>query len=254
MQTAHVAQTLHDAFHNGGLYPESLNGALDLATAYQIQFELVGLHEAQGERRAGWKVGLTAKAMQEQQGVHEPCFGQLLESGRLASPAGVPFESLVSPGFENELCFRLGSDLDGGQVSYGHARAAIEAVAPAMEIIEKRCVIGLDFALSMAGNAQQRYFVTGDFVPLAPDHDLSAATVQIEVNGEIREDASGSAVLGDPVHSLVWLADVLGRYGRDLKAGDYIMSGSFTKQYDLAQGDHARAIFDPFGIAEFRCL
>ncbi len=254
MQSAQIAKTLHEAYHTGGLYPESLNGVLDLPAAYQIQFDLMGLHEAEGERRAGWKVGLTAKAMQEQQGVHEPCFGQLLDSGRLASPAGVAFDTLVSPGFENELCFRLGADLDGGQVSYGQARAAIEAVAPAMEIIEKRCVIGLDFALSMAGNAQQRYFVTGDFVPFEPHHDLTAATVQIEVNGEARETASGSAVLGDPVHSLVWLADVLGRYGRDLKAGDYIMSGSFTKQYDLARGDHARARFEPFGVAEFKCL
>ncbi len=66
---------------------------------------------AAGERQIGWKVGLTSKAIQQQFNVHEPVFGCILESrpsGHVFAPA-----DLISPGFENELCLRLGKDLSG---------------------------------------------------------------------------------------------------------------------------------------------
>jgi 2-keto-4-pentenoate hydratase len=40
-----------------------------------------------------------------------------------------------------------------------------------------------------------------------------------------------------PYNSVAWLASKLAQFGERISAGDYIMSGSFTRQFPLAQGD-----------------
>ena len=40
---------------------------------------------------------------------------------------------------------------------------------------------------------------------------------------------------------VVWLAAKLAQYGRSLKAGEIIMSGSFTRQFPIHPGDTIRA-------------
>ena len=51
--------------------------------AYRVQLGVLARHVQAGERHAGWKVGLTSKAMQMQQKVHEPVLGFLLASGEI---------------------------------------------------------------------------------------------------------------------------------------------------------------------------
>ena len=65
--------------------------------AYRVQLGLLDRHLASGDRHTGWKVGLTAKAMQMQQKVHGPCSRFLIESGN--KPIGTVFEfaSLLNP-------------------------------------------------------------------------------------------------------------------------------------------------------------
>jgi 2-keto-4-pentenoate hydratase len=48
--------------------------------AYRIQLALIDRRVAAGERHIGWKVGLTAKAIQEQFSFHEPLFACILET------------------------------------------------------------------------------------------------------------------------------------------------------------------------------
>ncbi len=87
-------------------FPPAWFGKLDLDQAYRVQLGLIGRRCAAGERQIGWKVGLTAVPIQQQFGFHEPVFGCVLES----RPSGHVFApgDLISPGFENELCMRLG--------------------------------------------------------------------------------------------------------------------------------------------------
>ena len=71
---------------------------MTLDQAYEAQLALLARCERAGERQAGWKVGLTARAMQAQQGVYEPVFGFLLESGQRASGVVFDFSALIRPG------------------------------------------------------------------------------------------------------------------------------------------------------------
>jgi len=64
--------------------------------AYRVQLGLLDRYLASGDRHTGWKVGLTAKAMQQK--VRGPCSRFLVESGN--KPTGTVFEfaSLLNPG------------------------------------------------------------------------------------------------------------------------------------------------------------
>lgn len=229
-------------------FPGALSRVFSMEGAYEVQFGVLDRRVALGEAQAGWKVGLTSKAMQLQQNVHEPCLGHLLHSGHLTSPARLRFDDLMAPGFENELCLRIGRALPDNP-DQATVAAAIDAVAPAIEVIEKRGVFAADLPLAIAGNAQQRAFVTGPFTPYTPTMDLGAVEVEVFVNGESRDRAYGREVLGNPLNSVIWLAEMLARYGRALRPGDLIMSGSFTRQYAVDRGDRVEAVFSGLGAA-----
>ena len=69
---------------------------------------------------------------------------------------------------------------------------------------------------------------------------------RVIINGDSVATGTGDAVLGNPLNSLVWLSAKLAEFGRSLKAGEIIMSGSFTRQFPIKPGDTIRCEF--FGI------
>jgi 2-keto-4-pentenoate hydratase len=73
------------ARQQGVYFPPAYAGRLDLDEAYAIQLALIDRRIAAGETLAGWKVGLTAKAIQEQFGFAEPVFACVLEAVRVAT-------------------------------------------------------------------------------------------------------------------------------------------------------------------------
>jgi 2-keto-4-pentenoate hydratase len=236
------------ARERGEHFPPTWHDRLSLDEAYRIQLGLVARREAAGDRQVGWKVGLTARAIQQQFGFHEPVFGCLLAEG--LKPSGHVFgtDELIRPGFETEICVRLGEDLPPGSDA-ARARRAIAACHPALEIIETRGDFVAQIAVALADNAQQKAFVLGAPVALG-DLSLSGVEAGVALNGAEVARATGEAVLGDPVNSVVWLAGKLAEFGRSLRAGDYIMTGSFVRQFPLAPGDKARAEFAGLGAVE----
>jgi 2-keto-4-pentenoate hydratase len=249
-----IAATLWAEWHKGRHMPAEWMGKLSLDQAYAVQLALLDRFEAAGEKQAGWKVGLTAAAMRAQWNIHEPCFGFLLASGHKPSGTAFRFPGIIAPGFENELCLRIGTRLQGPDVTLEQAIAAVSHAAPALEIVEKRCPFSEDIALAMADNAQQYAFVTGAEVPLTnANRDLATSTVVVEVNGTPIDRAAGAEVMGGGGFlSVQWLANKLSEFGRALEPGMLVMSGSFTKQYPIAQGDRIASHFTPFGTVSAR--
>lgn len=247
MELQAAAEAIWDAQQRGIHYPPEFKGKFDVDTGYRVQLAVLQRCQKAGERHVGWKVGLTAKAIQEQVQYHEPVFGFLLQSGALRSGARVTFDELIMPSFENELCVTLGRTLKGPDVTVEQARAAIASVAPGLELVEKRGEFAADPPLSLADNVQQRYFVTGPAKPLDPALPLRDAAVRVFINGEEVDRATGVEVLGDPAASVAWLVNRLAAFGWRLDKGMQVMTGSFTKQYPIAQGDLIEATFDPFG-------
>ena len=231
----------------GEYFPVAWFDRLSLDEAFRLQLARIGRRRDQpGQRRVGWKVGLTAKAIQEQFGVHEPVFGCLLAEGR--KPSGHVFRAaeLIQPGFENEVLIELGRDVPPG-ADRAAVTAAVATLAPALEIIETRGDFTRQLALALADNAQQKAFVVGKPVRAAEIADLTTVIARVRINGTEVARGTGDAVLGHPYNSVAWLAGKLAQFGETLRAGDVIMSGSFTRQFPLAAGDAVETVFEGLG-------
>src|ERR1700728_3078993 len=175
----------------GEYFPAAWFDLLSLDDAYRLQLALI---DRRGERRIGWKVGLTSRAIQTQFQVHEPVFGCLLADGKLASGHAFRADGLIAPGFENELCIVMGADLAPGATP-AEVAASVARVHPAFEIIETRGDFTRQLALALADNAQQKAFVLGPAVERAALPAFDQVTVSVRINGD------GSAVLGHPYNA-----------------------------------------------------
>jgi 2-keto-4-pentenoate hydratase len=245
-ETEAAAVAFEAAAANGEYFPQAWVDRLTVDDAYRILLARLQLRNGAAGRRVGWKVGLTARAIQEQFGVHEPVFGCLLADGIKQSGHVFRRDELIEPGFENELCIVLGRDLLAG-ATRDDVMAAVARVHPAFEIIETRGDLTGQLALALADNAQQKAFVLG--APVGPDAlpELSQVEARLSINGVETATGRGDAVLGHPFNSIVWLAAKLAEFGEQLRAGDYIMSGSFTRQFPLGR-DRLECSFSGIGI------
>ena len=253
MERAELARAI-DAFwadwQRGVHFPQGWRERLDLEDAYRIQLGLVARRCRGGVRQIGWKVGLTAKAIQEQFDVHEPVFGCLLSEGRIESGHVFRHADLITPGFENEVCVVLARPLAGAGLSLEDVARAVAHCHPALEIVEKRGDFTGDLPLALADNAEQKAFVLWAGVSLTSGLDLSSIGVRVTVNGAEVATGRGDAVLGHPLNSVAWLAAKLAALGGRLEAGDHIMTGSFTRQFLIAPGDRIRTEFEGLGPVE----
>lgn len=243
-----AVQALWEAAALGDHFPKAWIGRFDVDTGYRVQLGLLARHVAAGRSQAGWKVGLTSKVVQQQSNFHEPVFGYLLADGQVDSGSEVPAGQWIQPAFESELCVRLGRSLAGPGVTTEQARAALAAIAPALELVEMRGSFNDSAPLCIADNVGQKGYVTGAWLePLPVGLSLPDVHAEVRKNGELLDQADGRAVLGDPAAPVAWLANRLADFGRTLDAGSIVITGSFTRYYPLAPGDTAEASFEPVG-------
>lgn len=216
--------------------------------AYDIQNLQLQQHIATGRVLAGRKVGLTSSAMQKQLGVDSPDFGFFFEDMVHSDDAVIPASAFISPKVEPEFGFVLGKTLQGPGVTLQEAIAAIEAVYPAIEIIDSR-IADWDIRLvdTVADNASCGAIAVGS-VPLdVSPKDLAAVTCSLLIDGHITGTGTGADVLGHPVAPLAWLANTLGEQGVALEAGQLILPGSFTKAMPVVANSTATADFGDLG-------
>ena len=209
-------------------------------------FGLMARRLAAGERQIGWKVGLTSKAIQQQFNVHEPVFGCILES----EPSGHVFApgDLISPGFENELCLRLRQDL-AGAITPDDARAAIDVVYPSLEIIETRGNLTEQLALALADNAQQKTVILGSPVTLPVHPELRRGPCHHQWSDRRHRHRGSGARQSAQFRGLAG-GETGANSDARLKAGEIIMSGSFTRQFPIKPGDTIRCEFSGVGAVE----
>jgi 2-keto-4-pentenoate hydratase len=225
---------------------------LSLDDAYAIQRRLEDTLVARGHRVIGWKVGLTSPPLQESYGVGEPVLGFLLDSGIFGSGDAVPHARFAGLAVEAEVALLLRADLAGPGVSAARALLAVEGAMPALELVDFRHRGTPRGADLIADGVYASAVVLGR--PLTPlgGLDLALEGVVYEHNGRIVGTHTCAEVLGDPLNSLAWLANALGRMGRTLRAGDVVLTGSISKIVRAQRGDAMRASFTRLGAVSCR--
>jgi 2-keto-4-pentenoate hydratase len=227
--------------------------SLGMDDGYAVQEHLVRMLLEDGERIAGYKVGLTSKPMQQMVGVSSPDYGPVLASTVYASGAELPLTRFIQPRLEAEIVFVLGERLAGPGVSVADASRATAGVAASMEIIDSRIVgwrIKLaDTVADLASNGAVA--ISSRIVPLA-GLDTRLIGMVLTRNGELVDTGAGAAALGDPLAVVAWLANTLGEHGIALEPGHLVMTGSMHAAVPMAAGDVFRADFDRLGPVTVR--
>jgi 2-oxopent-4-enoate/cis-2-oxohex-4-enoate hydratase len=80
-------------------------------------------------------------------------------------------------------------------------------------------------------------------------HDLAKLKARVWKNERPLSEGLGSAVQGSPLASVAWLANTLGAYGVQLKAGEIILSGSLVPLEPAQPGDQFRLELEGVGSA-----
>jgi 2-keto-4-pentenoate hydratase len=217
------------------------DGVADAATAYAIQDHWAGLRLARGERIAGRKIGLTAKAVQQQLGVSEPDYGALWQSSFYPSRDGrveLPEADFLQPRVEGEIAFLMARKLHGPDATPREVLAATEACALGVEIVASRIADWrIKLADTIADNASYGGHTLGPWDKRMREADLAALSLQIRHNGALAAEGLGSAVLGHPAASAAWLVNKLAAFGVGLEPGDVVISGAICKMLPAKRGD-----------------
>lgn len=227
----------------------SAETTLTLAEAYAVQKASIGLRLARGERRVGVKMGFTNRAKAQQMGVHEIVCGRLTDRMIIEDGGNVDFARYVHPRIEPEIAFLLKTPLEG-VVTPAQALAAVEAIAPAMELIDSRYE-NFKFSLEdvVADNASSSGFVVGPWH--RPDIDFSNLGIVLSFDGRPVQIGSSAAILGHPLRSLVAAARMSTAGGERLEPGWMVMAGSATTAEPLRRGLFVQTEIQSLGRVAF---
>ncbi|MSR14602.1 MAG: 2-oxopent-4-enoate hydratase [Gammaproteobacteria bacterium] len=207
--------------------------------AYQISLGILKRREAAGEKIVGKKIGATSRAVQTMLNVDQPDYGFLTD--RMQCKAGEPIpisRELIQPRAEGEIAFVLKRDLQGPGVTNADVLAATAGIAVCYEIVDSRI---RDWKIkiqdTVADNASCGMFVVSTELVDPHTVDLVTCGMVLWKNGELIATGAGAAALGSPINCVTWLANVLGRHGVGLKAGETILSGSLVPLIPIVAGD-----------------
>lgn len=227
--------------------------SLTIDDAYEISKAFCQYRIDRGDHVVGKKIGVTSAAVQQMLGVHQPDFGFLLASMDVSRKSRVSFaeHGLIQPRAEGEVGFRLAKSLKGPGVTAQDVLDATESVFPCFEIVDSRIENWqIKIQDTIADNASCGVYVLGDPVPLPQDMSLADLHMVILRNGVQVAEGLGSAVQGHPAQAVAWLANTLGAYGIELRAGEVILSGSLAPLLPAQPGDHFVMKMTALGDAE----
>lgn len=203
-----------------------------------------------GMPRLGWKIGINVPEVQKQLGLAHPLVGWLDGARRYSSGDVLPLPAAAKVHAEVELCVRLARGVD--PVASEHdAVHAVDAVAPALELV--------DYAIparDLAGVIRSSMF---HYATVLGSWQRPRANIAIASEVSLRvDDVSAAPARQDLVPQqlgalVLFVAQQLAAAGRELRAGDHILSGCFVaKALALRPGQTAVAQLADFGDVSCR--
>jgi 2-oxo-3-hexenedioate decarboxylase len=244
---AALAKTVDDAARNARAIAQlSQKTAITADEGYDVQAASFARRLARGERQVGVKMGFTSRAKMVQMGVSDMIWGRLSDAMLVEDGGEIDLADYVHPRVEPEIAFLLGASLHG-PITAVEALAAVEAVAPAMEIIDSR-YRKFKFSLAdvVADNCSSSGFVVGAWQN--PDADLSNLGMVMEFNGRPVQIGSSGAILGHPVRALAAAARLS---TEPLEAGWIVMAGGATAAEAIRPAIHVRNMVQELGAVAF---
>jgi 2-oxo-3-hexenedioate decarboxylase len=222
---------------------------LSVAEAYQVQQQVVASRLASGHKVLGLKMGFTSRAKMLQMGVSDLICGVLTSDMWIEDGGTLDLGRFIHARVEPEIAFLLKAPLTADS-SLAQVYAAVEAVAPALEVIDSRY---RDFQFSLpdviADNCSSAAFCIGQWQK--PTLDLTNLGMVMSFHGKAQQIGSSAAILGNPYRSLLAAARLAGLTGQALEAGSIVLAGAATAAEALPAGSSVRLETEALGRVDF---
>jgi 2-keto-4-pentenoate hydratase len=218
---------------------------LDSRDGLPLQLALADLWRRDGEEVGGWKIAWTSRGARDRGGPGFRPFGFILASRILPSGAALARDAVPGGALEPEICVTIGTRLAGPDVTVEEARAAVESVAPAFEVISHRLPDGLSLAARIGNGLNNWGLVVGAAQPAGIA--LDSVPVELRRDGELLGTGiSDPGTVDDPYLSLTRVTRELHANGLALEPGQRVITGSITASAKVEAGTY-EATFGPLG-------
>jgi 2-oxo-3-hexenedioate decarboxylase len=182
-------------------------------------------------------------------GVDRTIFGRLTSGGLIEDGGRLALTGKIHARAEPEIAFVMKRELSG-PVTQADALRAVEAIAPAIEVIDSR-YRDFKFALPdvIADNTSACGYVVGRWN--SPRTDVTNLGMLLELDGRLAAAGSSAAILGNPWRALLIAARLMAEQEQALQPGWIVLAGSPVEAQALAPGRHVRGEVERLGRVEF---
>jgi len=228
---AEAARVLMQAWEDGEVLA-GLPGGLAPKTEAEASAISDAIMAANPHEIGGWKIGATGEGPQKALGLTQPFVGAIRAANVVENGASFPAADLNRPVIESEYAYRLKSDLPAKGAPYD--RAAVEAaigsllIGIEMPLSRLSADSGLGALGTVADHGGTGYYIVGPEFEDWRSIDAVDTEVVLTFDGAEAGRGTGAAMMGDPVNAVVWFANHMAEKGVDLKAGQFITTGSCT--------------------------
>lgn len=207
------------------------------------------------EAIGGWKIGFVYSPRQK------PFICPLFHSRLFKSPARVPLSLTPSLRIEPEISFRLTRDLPARAAQYAAGEVAEALVAcPSLEIVDTRFDTSHRSIRQMLDDRVARFeafadhnttgaYIVGERRADWQGFDFAAMRVVMRTGKRVIVETVGGHAFVDPFLPCVVLANEM-RHRAGLRAGEILVTGSFSGFFEVEQDEPVTAEFEGFGSAE----
>jgi 2-oxo-3-hexenedioate decarboxylase len=208
---------------------------LSLSDAYDIQKESINRRLERGEILTGIKLGFTSKAKMEQMGVHDLIWGRLTDKMSISNNGTLELSSFIHPRAEPEIAYLLKQDITE-LINSKNVSQYVSSVCAAIEIIDSRYE-NFKFSLEdvIADNCSSSAYVLGDWKDFSTD--ASNLEMTLKVNNKVVHSGNSSAILGNPLNSLLEAFRLANQYKVQLKKDMVILAGAATPAVFIKKND-----------------
>ncbi|MBC7428896.1 MAG: 4-oxalocrotonate decarboxylase [Bacteriovorax sp.] len=235
-QILKIAQTLDDARLKATPLPQFSSFIKDFsrADAYHAQEEGIKIRTSRGEKIIGLKMGLTSEGKRKQMNLDSPLYGVLTDIMEVPHAGTFNLKGSIHPKIEPEIAFYINKDLKG-KITRDDVLAATEYIAPALEILDSRYEGFKYFSMEdvIADNSSSSHFIIGPKCTNFKSLNLLNLKMQMKINGLVLAEGISSDISGDPVVSVIQLAELLSFRDQFIPANTIVLAGAATLAISL---------------------
>lgn len=202
---------------------------------------------------AGFKAGLSSRASQHRFNSDRAVYGSLPPDSRYDSGSALSLVNMVRPMVELELAFQARQVIDRPLDSVAQLRAAIGALAIAVEVPDLVTIApGASAQDIAAANVAAKAFLVGKPQRLSSsaDQDLDTRLLRLRHQGEVLVKAAAGDIEGGQWQALLALVNQRIAMGWKISPEQWLLTGALGGMAPLAAG-HYRAELEGAAALEF---